>query len=57
MAEGGDASVTGSGNPAESQDYSEANDTGGISLMDFCVQLDDCAPTVCTRGVCLVCFY
>ena len=24
----------------------DSEDTGGVSLMDFCAQLDDCTPTV-----------
>ncbi len=36
MAEGG----------LSSNDIELRDDTAGVSLVDFCVQLDDCAPTV-----------
>ena len=51
MAEGKSVgSVSGGGNSVEPL---AVGDVGGISLMDFCVQLDDCTPTVCGG----VCFY
>ena len=33
------------------QDKSEVGDATGMSLVDFCVQLDDCTPTVCNTDV------
>lgn len=29
----------------------ELNGSGGMSLVDFCVQLDDCTPTVSCFGI------
>ena len=47
-AEGGKIPTSVSSNDAELRQaaFPSADDTAGMSLVDFCVQLDDCTPTV-----------
>lgn len=49
MSEGGGgngAGQPGNGGGTEFLESNDSEDTGGVSLMDFCAQLDDCTPTV-----------
>ncbi len=45
MSEGGIEQPNNASGP-ELLESIDSEDTGGVSLMDFCAQLDDCTPTV-----------